>query len=138
MLKYNTPAPKGPLASANTRPPSAPAQPAPQPKMGGSEDKKPDRPFEGSRPRNRSPRRARRPFGNHRGGRRSRSRHRPAATINADTLVDKRVRDERMSAWLAGGDSKGPLRDKCKNCYIGLGAHVPRHVGRSRQELGNR
>ena len=56
---------------------------------------------------------------------------------SADTLVAKRVRDERFAARVAGEDSKGSLRDKCVNCYIGLGTHVPRHVGRTCQDLGN-
>ena len=42
-----------------------------------------------------------------------------------------------MAFWLAGEDSKGSSRDMCKNCYIGLGAHVPEHEGRSCQDLGN-
>ena len=42
-----------------------------------------------------------------------------------------------MSAWLAGEDAKGSLRGKCKNCYIGLGTHAPKHGGRSGQDLGN-
>ena len=52
-------------------------------------------------------------------------------------MVDKSVFEERMAAWLAGEDSKGSLRDKCKSCYIGLGAHAPKREGRSRQGLGN-
>ena len=52
-------------------------------------------------------------------------------------MVDKSVYGERMGFWLAGEDSKGSLRDTCKNCYIGLGTHVPKHEGRSRQDLGN-
>ena len=42
-----------------------------------------------------------------------------------------------MSARLAGEDAKGSLRGKCKNCYIGLGTHAPKHEGRSGQDLGN-
>ena len=137
MLKDNMPAPKGPLTPANAfEPPSTQANPAPQPKKESPEDKNPDRPVGGSRPRNRSPRGARRSRGPRRGARRSRRRRRPAMCPNAGRLVEKRARDERLPARLAGEDSKGSLRDKCKNCYIGLGA--PRHVGRSCQLLSNR
>ena len=31
---------------------------------------------------------------------------------------------------------KGLKKGKRKNCYVGLGTHVPIHEGRSRQELG--
>ena len=69
--------------------------------------------------------------------RHSRSPRRRPPTSSAASLVDKSVRDERFAAWLAGEDSKGSLRDKCKSCYIGLGTHAPKHEGRSRQDLGN-
>ena len=56
----------------------------------------------------------------------------------ADTLVDKAVRGERLSARVAREDSEGSLRDKCRNWYICVGTHVPRHVSRTRQDLGNK
>ena len=52
-------------------------------------------------------------------------------------MVDKSVYEERMGAWLACEEPKCALRDKCKNCFIGLGTHVPNHEGRSRHDLGN-
>ena len=52
-------------------------------------------------------------------------------------MAGKGAYEERMGAWLAGEDSKGSLRGKCKNCYIGLGALAPKFEGRSRQDLGN-
>ena len=52
-------------------------------------------------------------------------------------MVDKRPYEERTGLWLAGEDSKGSSRDKCKNCYIGLGTHVPKREGRSCQDLGS-
>ena len=47
------------------------------------------------------------------------------------------MRDTRIAAWTAGQDEKGSLKGKRKNCYVGLGMHVPIHEGKSRQELGN-
>ena len=133
MLKYNIPGFKGPATPANaTKSSWKRANPGARPKKEYAEDKKPDRPAEGSCPGDRSPHGPRKFRVSRRAPRRSRSRRRAAASSPADSLVGKRVRDERVSKWSAGEDSKGSLGDKCKNCYIGLGADAPRHVGRSR------
>ena len=52
-------------------------------------------------------------------------------------MADRGVYEERMNAWLAGEDSEGSPRDKCKNCFIELGTNAPTHEGQSRQDLGN-
>ena len=44
----------------------------------------------------------------------------------------------RCLAWTAGKDPQGSLRGLCKNCYVGTGERVPRHIGASCQGLGNR
>ena len=51
--------------------------------------------------------------------------------------MGKGARDERPSAWGAGLDGKGPLRELRKNCYLTTGARVQRHRGRPCQDLGN-
>ena len=66
-------------------------------------------------------------------------RRRSREKVSGDTVrgADGKTRDERPSAWGAGVDSMGSFRDLRKNCCLGTGAHVPRHEGRSRQNLGN-
>ena len=69
--------------------------------------------------------------------RRSRARSRQQASGDRARVVDKKTRDERLSAWGAGVDGKGSLRDLRKNCYSGTGADAPRRKSRSRRDLGN-
>ena len=69
--------------------------------------------------------------------RRSRSPHRRGPPPNVDAAKEKGVRDTRLAAWAAGQDEKGSLKGKRENCYVGLGAHVPIHEGKSCQDLGN-
>ena len=137
-LKRNMPAPKGPMALADSSKLASKQDPPSVHKKVAPVDKRPDRPADRSRPRNRSPRGPRKHRGVGCGPRRSCSRRRSALSTPADYLLDKHVRDERLSAWFAGEYGKGSLRDKCKNCYIGLGAHVPRRAGRPCQDLHNR
>ena len=123
LPKCNMPASKAKASPSNA--PEAPGRSAEilainpsSPRSKGLSSKQPEsnadpRLSETHRPRrNRSPRGGRRIRGSRRAPRRSRSRQRPAASSSADTLVDRRVRDERLSAWLAGEDLKGALRDK--------------------------
>ena len=146
LLKCYLPVPKAKMST-----PIAPKSPQPrrqspsdQPETEGVCWKHPEssagpRPSETHHPqRNRSPRGSRRRRGSRRAPRRPRSRQRPVMSSFADTFVERRVREGRMSARLAGEDSKEPLRDKCKGSYVGLGRCVPRHFGRARQDLGNK
>ena len=90
----------------------------------------------GDRSLPRSPRTFREKRGGQRRRRSCSPRRRPPAS-SSGRMVDESVCEERMAACLAGEGSRGSLRDKCENCYIGLDTHVPRHEGRSRQDLGN-
>ena len=38
----------------------------------------------------------------------------------------------------APAKTRGPLAYKCRKCYLGAGAHVRRHQGTSRQNMGNK
>ena len=87
--------------------------------------------------RSRSHERGRMFKGSKRRSRRSRSRPGADASSPLDGLGGKKVREGRLAAWLAGEDAKRLLRGNCKNCFIGLGTHVPRHLGRSRHARGN-
>ena len=80
----------------------------------------------GDRSRTRSPRTTRKKRGGK--NRRSRSPRRRSQTSSAG-MADKGAYEERMSAWLAGEDPKGLLRDRCKSCYVGLATHAPKHEG---------
>ena len=66
-----------------------------------------------------------------------RSHSREQVSGNPARVVDKKTRDERRITWASGVACKGSLRDLCNHCYLGSGAHVPGHEGRSRQDLGN-
>ena len=98
----------------------------------GAESKPAGRAGDRSRPR--CPRTTRKERGGKRRRPRSPRRRPPASSAG---MVDKSVYEERMGAWLAGEDSRGSLRDKCKNCYIGLRTLAPKREGRSRQDLGS-
>ena len=133
-MKYNIPAPKGPR-DASVAPQPVPKREAPSalPIKESVEPKATVRAGDRSRPR--SPRANRK----ERGARNRRSRcprRRPQASSAG--MVGKGVYEERMGSRLAGEDSKRSSREKCKNCFIGLGTHVPKHNGRSCQDLGNR
>ena len=145
LLKCNMLVSKGKMvpAIAPESPQSRQASPSQQPKGDGPPTKRPDpsienRPSDRRLARERSPRGSRKYRGASRLSSRLRSRRRSKMSSAADTLADKRVRDERLAAWAAGEDSRGSPRDKCKDCYIGLGTDVPRHVGRTCQDLGNK
>ena len=66
-----------------------------------------------------------------------RSRSPPRRAPPPAPEVSRDVREARLAAWAAGRDDKGSLKGKCKNCYVGMGLHVPIHSGKSCQELGN-
>ena len=101
-----------------------------------SDERKPaPRPHSPRRDRPRSPRPSNKKRPNKQ--RRSRSPRRRGPPPSAETAKGRGIRDARHAAWAAGQDGKGPLKGKCKNVYVGLGAHVPIHEGKSRQELGN-
>ena len=133
LSKYNAPAPKGSQDASIVPLPVKKREVAAAPRRKGSvEPKSKHRTSGRSRPRSPRPARKKRDARN----RHSRSpRRRPHGSSAG--LAGKGVYEERMSAWLAGEDAKGSLRDKCTNCYVGLGAHAPPHEGRSRQDLGN-
>ena len=96
--------------------------PSAPPSKGSYEAKPAGRTGDRSHPR--GPRTSRKQRGGQQ-SRRPRSRRRRPRTSAAASLVDKSVRDERFAASRAGEDSKGSLRDKCKNCYIGVGPARP-------------
>ena len=68
---------------------------------------------------------------------RSRSPYQRGSPPDSEVPKDKSARDTRFAAWSAGHDEKGSLKGKRKNCYVGLGTHVPIHEGKACQELGN-
>ena len=133
LLKYNIPAPKGSQDASIVPPPAKKPEIAAAPAVKDSVEPKSKRRASG-RSRSRSPRPAHKKRDAR--NRRSRSPCRRRRGSSA-TLADKGVYEERMSPWLAGEDTKCSLRDKCKNCYIGLGTHVPKHEWRSCKDLGN-
>ena len=109
LLKYNMQVSKGPQDVAVV-PQPAPRREAPSaPQSKEAVEAKPAG-STGSRSRPRSPRKKR-------GGQKR------------FQMVGKSVYEERMGFWLAG--------DERENWYIGLGTHVPKHEGRSRQAMGN-
>ena len=123
LLKYNMPTSRGKQDTAIASQLAAKRDISSAPPSKGSLESKPaGRARDRSHPRSSpSPRKKR-------GGQKSRhfrSPRRRPHTASAASLADKGAHDERMKAWLAGEDSKGSLRDKCKNCYIGLGTHAP-------------
>ena len=136
LLKYNMPASKGLSLPVNpSRPPakseassgrgakiSVERKPAPRPHSPRRDPPRSPRPFNKKRPNKQ---------------RRPRSPLRRGPSPNADAAKEKGIRDSRLAAWAAGQDEKGSLKGKCKNCYVGLGTHVPIHEGQSRQDLGN-
>ena len=133
FLRYSMPAPMGPQFPSVGPQPEQKRDVQSATSIKVSTDSKPAG-RAGDRSRPRSPCATRKKCGG--ANRRSRSpRRRPQAPSAG--MVDKSVYEEHIGASLAGEDSKASLRDKCKNCYIGLGAHVPKHEGRSRQDLGN-
>ena len=136
LLKYNIPVSKGSAVQVN--PSKSSVKPEVWSDRGStvSDERKPA-PRRPSPRRNhpRSPRPSEKKFPNKQ--RRSRSpRHRAPSSIT-DASKDKDARSARLSAWGAGSDEKGSLKGKCKNCYVGMGLHVPIHKGKSCQELGN-
>ena len=109
-LKRNMPAPRGELVSAMAQKSPQPKQPLPsqQPKSDGPSTKRPEpsienRPSDRRVARERSPRGARMCRGARRPSRRSRSCRRPKMSSAADASADKRVRDERLAAWVDVG-----------------------------------
>ena len=109
-LTRNMPVPRGKLVSAMAQKSPQSKQPLPsqQPKGDGPSTKRPEsrienRPSDRRVARERSPRGARMYRGARRPSRRSRSCRRSKMSSAADTLADKRVRDERLAAWVAVG-----------------------------------
>ena len=99
LMKYNMPAPKGPQSSAiATQSPVKQDGPSGPPKKASAENKPAGHPAERSHERGRSARASRKVRGGQK-SRRSRSPRRPATASSADTLVEERVRDERLAAW---------------------------------------
>ena len=122
LLKYNMPVSKGPQDVA-VAPQPAPRREAPSaPQSTDAVEAKPAG-RTGDRSRPRSPRASRKKRGGQKRRRPRSPRRRPQAPAS-DQMADKSAYEERMGFSLAGEDSKGSLRDKCKNCYIGLGARA--------------
>ena len=145
LFKYNAPVSEGGIVSAVApkSPQSRQLLPSQRPEGDGPSTKRPEpsienRPSDRRVARERSPRGSRTYCGARRPSRRSRSLRRSKMSSAADTLADIRIRDERLAAWVAGEDSKGSHRDKCENCFLGLGTHVSRHVSRTCRDLGNK
>ena len=134
LLKYNIPVSKGTAIQVSPAKPPAKPDPSSDRSSHTKEDSK-----SGTRrasPRRlspRSPRAAPRKLPQQQ----RRSRSPPRRTPPPAPEVTKDVREARLSAWAAGRDGKGSLKGKCKNCYVGMGLHVPIHTGKSCQELGN-
>ena len=132
LLKDNMPAPKA--ISATVGPASVPPKhedaPAQRSRSYPKHQAAP-RPSE----RARSPRNAQRKHQEK--SRRSRCPRRRGPSVTTEGSKDRNQRDTRLNARAAGQDDKGPLRGMFKNCYVGLGTHVPAHQGTSRQDLGN-
>ena len=118
------PVSEGPASPAAT--PRSPQSKAPQwaappkPQSDGtvarqSEPPRESRPADYRAPRIRSPRGSRRVRVSRRGSRRSRSRRRYTASAPADAPRSE-VREDRLSAWAVGRDSKGSRRVECNVC----------------------
>ena len=125
LLKYNMPVSKGPqLAAVATQPSVKQDGPSAPPRKAGAEGRPAGRTVDRIHPRGRSPCAPRKTRGGQK-TRRPRSPRRPPPASSAESSAEKKVRDERVAAWLAGEDRQGSLRAKCANCYVGLGTHVP-------------
>ena len=135
LLKCNMPVSEGPQDVA-VAPQPAPRRGAPSALQSKEAVEAEPAVRTGDRSRPRSPRAPRRKRGGQKHRRSRRPRLRPQAPP-ADQMADKSAYEERMGFWLAVEESRGSLRDKCKNCYIGLGTHAPKHEGRSCHDLGN-
>ena len=135
LLKYNMPVSKGTAAQVN--PNKAPIKPDSSSDRGSTANEAQRPAPRPPSPRREDPRGPRQPKKKGPVRPRSRSPYPRGPAPDSDVPKDKNVRDSRFAAWSAGQDEKGSLKDKCKNCYVGLGMHVPIHKGKSCQELGN-
>ena len=136
LLKYNIPVSKGSAVQVNPTKSFVKPEASYERVPTAVEERRPDprRPSP-SRIYPRSPRPSERKRNNKQ--RRSRSPRRRMSSDNPPAAKDKDARSARMATWLVGSDEKGSLKGKCKNCYVGLGLHVPIHEGKSCQDLGN-
>ena len=135
LLKYNMPASKG--AAAQVNPSKSQPKPDPSSEHVTKVNDAYDSAARPASPRRENPRSSRPPKKKGPARPRPRSPYQRAPPPDSEISKDKSVREVRFAAWSAGQDEKGSLKDKCKNCYVGLGMHVPIHKGKSRQELGN-
>ena len=146
LTKYNLPLSKAGVSVVGAPQSPDPRPPAPDGAQPKSSEPVATRPNSQELPRvsyarptfrDRGPQHGRGFKGSKRKSRRSRGRSRAKVSFSAGSSGDKKVREPRLAARLAGGDEKGSLRDKCENRYMVLGTHVPRHQGCTRQDLGN-
>ena len=136
LLKYNMPVSKGHALPVGDSKPPPKSEASSERESKYSIDRKPStRPPSPRREAPRSPRPTFRKRPNKRP--RSRSPRPRGSDPTTDSVKEKSTRDARLAAWAAGHDEKGSLNGKCKNCYVGLGTHVPIHEGKSCQDLGN-
>ena len=60
----------------------------------------------------------------------------PPRSVGPTSRPPRRIRPSTKNGPMRGRPA--PTRkDMCKNCYMGHGAHAPKHEGKSRRDLGN-
>ena len=135
LLKYNMPVSKG--AASQVNPNKMPSKAGTSSDRASKSNGTEDSPVRPASPRRENQRGSGPP--KRKGPARPRPRSPRPRVLPPDPEVpkEKNVREARLAAWSSGRDEKGSLKDKCKNCYVGLGMHVPIHKGKSCQELGN-